>query len=84
MKKFFYILMLNMIFASCTYHCPGYDTNDKYQIPFRLGDSAVYVSNLNDTVIFDVDDFYAEGPSSFKGLYMNVWCNPKCYYHLNF
>lgn len=83
MKKFFYIMVLNtMIFASCTYHCPGYDTNNKNLVPFRLGDSVVYVSNLNDTVIFDVDDFYTEGPSSFKGFAMDVDCCPECYYQM--
>jgi hypothetical protein len=82
MKKIFYIMVLNMIFASCTYHCPGYDINDKNQIPFRLGDSVMYVSNLNDTAIFDVDDFYAEGPNSWKGFAMDVDCRPECYYHM--
>ena len=82
MKNIFYIIMLNTIFASCTYHCPGYDISQKQMIPFRLGDSVVYVSNLNDTLIFDVDDFFAEGPSSFKGLAMDVDCSPKCYYKM--
>ena len=83
MKKFICIVMLNMIFVSCTYHCPGYDINDKNQIPFRLGDTVVYVSNLNDTVIFDVDDFYAEGNSSFKSFpVMDVFCDPECYYKM--
>ena len=75
--------MLNIIFVSCEYHCPGYDINEKYMIPFRLGDSVVYVSNLNDTVIFYVDDFFAEGPSSFKGFFvMDYSCDPECYYQM--
>ena len=83
MKHSFYIIVLIIIFVSCEYHCPGFDINDKSMIPFRLGDSVVYVSNLNDTVKFDVDDFYAEGPSSFKDFFvMDYACNPECYYQM--
>ena len=75
--------MLSVLFASCEYHCPGYDTTNKERIPYRLGDSVVYVSNLNDTLILDVDDFYAEGPSSFTSFpVMDVFCNPECYYKM--
>lgn len=73
-----------MIFVSCTYHCPGYDINDKNRIPFRLGDSVVYVSNLSDTLIFDVNDFYANEAGSFKGfLIMDVDCSGECYYKMS-
>jgi hypothetical protein len=83
MKKIFYIMVLSMIFASCgEYQCPGYDINYKSKIPFRLGDSVVYVSNLNDTVVFDVDDFYAEGPTTLKKSFARQGCSPKCYYQM--
>jgi len=83
MKNAFYIIILITIFASCTYHCPGYDISQKQMIPFRLCDSVVYVSNLNDTLLFVVDDFYAEGPSSFRsGPVMDVDCRPECYYKM--
>ena len=85
MKKGFYIIMLNILLLSCgrEYHCPGYDINDKNGIAFRLGDSVMYLSNLNDTLIFDVDDFYAEEPSSYKlGFLMEGHCTPECYYKM--
>ena len=83
MKKTIFFLICS-VFVSCKYHCPGYDTNDKNRIPFRLGDSVVYVSNLNDTVIFDVNDFYADAPSSFTTGFpvMDIECGDKCYYQM--
>ena len=68
--------------VSCKYECPGYDLNDKSGIAFRLGDSVVYVSNNNDTLTFVVDDFYAEGPNSWRGFAMDIDCSPKCYYEM--
>ena len=84
MKKFFYIIMLNMVFVSCKYHCPGYDINNKNRIPFRFGDCVVYVSNLNDTLRFVVDDFYADEPSSFTTGFpvMDIVCRSECYYKM--
>ena len=85
MKKIFYIGLLHMIIielVSCNYQCPGYDLNDKSEISFRLGDSIIYKSNNNDTLIFVVDDFYAEGPNSWRGLAMDIDCSPKCYYKM--
>ena len=85
MKSFFYIVTLNIIvigLVSCKYQCPGYDLDDKSSISFRLDDSVVYVSNKNDTLIFVVSDFFAEGPNSWRGLAMDIDCSPKCYYKM--
>jgi hypothetical protein len=85
MKKVFYTVILNMIaigLIGCKYKCHGYDLNDKSVISFRLDDNVVYVSNNNDTLKFVVDDFYADGPFSFRGLYMDVECRPECYYKM--
>jgi hypothetical protein len=75
-------IIIGILQNSCVhkYYCPGYDISDKRKIPFRLNDIISYVSNINDTILLVVTDFYATEPREIKGFYTTFNCCDGAYY----
>jgi len=68
------------VICSCKYNCPGYDKSDRLLISFRQNDTIIYISNTSDTIKLLVFNEYFEEKKYFRGLYMDVECNPLAYY----
>jgi len=88
MKKLVFIIVIFYIcfvHTSCRmgYICSGYDLSDKSLIPFRFNDTIIYVSNMNDTLILLVTDFYASQGYERKGFYTTYECISSAYYFTN-
>lgn len=78
---FLSVTLTVMLFTSCKYHCDGYDTSNKAALPFRIGDSIQYQSDKLDTIVLYVNDFYAEGSSSYISMpVMDYECSAEAYY----
>lgn len=75
------IVIMALLITSCKYHCDGYDTSRRESMPFRVGDSIRYESNKHDTIVLYINDFYAEGSSSYTSMpIMDYTCPKEAYY----
>jgi hypothetical protein len=76
------LFLLWLYFSSCKYECPGFNDSDLCWIPYNVGDQLSYIHN-EDTIKFQVVDFYKTMPSSFTGLAMDYACDYEGYYETN-
>jgi len=65
---------------SCKYTCPGFPDEELKWIPYKLNDTLRY-SDSKDTIYLVVNEFYKSGPTSFRGLAMDYWCDFNGHYY---
>ena len=65
---------------SCRYYCQGFPDEELRWIPYKVNDTLRY-SDSKDTIYLVVNEFYKSGPSSFRGLAMDYWCDFNGYYY---
>lgn len=83
MKRFELVIfgfLIAGLMCSCKYKCPGFPDEELHWIPYNVNDTLRY-SDSKDTIYLVVKDFYKSGPSSFRGLTMDYWCDFNGYYY---
>lgn len=74
MKKKFIIVSLSVIFfCGCKQVCPGFPKELADFFPYRVGNSVCFVNELNDSLLFSVNDLFIPQEHSYK----KEWCS-KC------
>jgi hypothetical protein len=76
---FVIFVLLSAVSISCEYSCPGYPESELGWIPFKLNDTLKYI-NQDEIISFIVNDKYVTEYSTFRGLYMDVFCDYTGYY----